>query len=174
MTRLWHCFKEQLARVGGSLRRRNSEQEIDQEVEAHLTLLTERAVQQGLSPDEARYAARRQFGGVTRVKSEVRERSRFRPFEELLQDVTYALRQFRKSPLFAIASILTLALGIGANTAIFNLVDQLILRLLPVKAPQQIVALVGQGEHYGGNMGTTCCLTRCIKPFATAIRCSAR
>lgn len=73
--------------------------------------------------------------------------------EALLQDSSYVVRQFRKSPLFAITSILTLALGIGANTAIFTVVDQLILRLLPVKDPQQIVALAGQGPYYGDNMG---------------------
>lgn len=65
------------------------------------------------------------------MKNDLRERSRFRFVEALLQDSAYVLRQFRKSPLFAIAVILTLALGIGTNTAIFTLVDQLILRLLP-------------------------------------------
>lgn len=87
------------------------------------------------------------------MKNELRERSRFRPLEAVLQDSAYVVRQFRKAPLFAVACILTLALGIGANTAIFTLVDQLILRLLPIKDPQQLVGLVAQGHYYGNNMG---------------------
>lgn len=148
-----HVLKEQLARIQGSLRRRTFEHDFDEEVEAHLELLTERFIGRGLRPDEARRAARRQFGGVTQMKNELRDRSRFRPIESVLQDSAYVLRQFRKSPLFAAASILTLALGIGANTAIFTLVDQLILRLLPIKDPQRVVALAARGQFYGDNMG---------------------
>jgi hypothetical protein len=154
MSRFWHLLKEQLFRIRGSLGRRTFESEIDEEMEAHLASLAERYERRGLSPREARYAARRQFGGVTQMKNELRDRSRFRPLETVLQDSAYVVRQFRKSPLFAIASILTLALGIGANTAIFTLVDQLILRFLPFKDPQQVVALVGRGHFYGDNMGT--------------------
>jgi hypothetical protein len=136
-----------------SLDGRTFDADFDEEVEAHLALLTDHFVRRGLNPDEARYAARRQFGGVTQIKNELRDRSRFRALETVLQDSVYVIRQFRKSPLFAVASILTLALGIGANTAIFTLVDQLILRLLPIKDPQQVVALIGQGQFYGDNMG---------------------
>jgi len=68
-------------------------------------------------------------------------------------DLRYALRTFRKSPVFVAVALLSLALGIGANTAIFTLVDQIILRLLPVKNPDQLVTLWGRGDHYGGNMG---------------------
>jgi predicted permease len=71
----------------------------------------------------------------------------------LLQDLHYALRAFRRTPVFTGVAVLSLALGIGANTAIFTLVDQLILRLLPVRDPEQIVLLSGQGRHYGGNNG---------------------
>ncbi|MGA8594293.1 MAG: permease prefix domain 1-containing protein, partial [Bryobacteraceae bacterium] len=153
MSRFWHFLKEQLARTRGSLGRHTFEREFDAEVEAHLALLTERFVRRGLGPDEARYEARKQFGGVTQMKNEFRDRSRFRPLEAVFEDSTYVFRQFRKSPLFAVASILTLALGIGANTAIFTLVDQLILRLLPIRDPQQVVMLAGQGQFYGDNMG---------------------
>jgi hypothetical protein len=154
MIRLGRFLKEQLARMRGSLTRRHFDREFDEEVAAHLASLTERFMRRGLTAAEARDAARKQFGGVTQVKNELRDRSRFHPLEAVLQDGAYVLRQFRKSPLFAITSILTLALGIGANTAIFTLVDQLILRLLPIKDPQQVVALVGQGHFYGDNMGT--------------------
>jgi predicted permease len=71
----------------------------------------------------------------------------------LVPDVVFAFRGFRRSPVFTAVAILSLALGIGANTAIFTLVDQLILRLLPVRDPQQIVLLAGRGRHYGGNNG---------------------
>src|SRR3984957_14857313 len=71
----------------------------------------------------------------------------------LLQDLRYALRTFRKSPLFVAVALLSLAFGIGANTAIFTLVDQLLLRLLPVKDPRQLVMLWGRGPHYGSNNG---------------------
>jgi predicted permease len=146
-------LKEQFARLIGSLRRRSFESELDEEMTSHLALLTDRYVRRGLSAEEARYAAQRQFGGVTQMKNELRDRSRFRPLEAVMQDSAYVVRQLRKSPLFAIACILTLALGIGANTAIFTLVDQLILRLLPIKDPQQVVELAAQGKFYGDNMG---------------------
>jgi predicted permease len=151
--RIGHALREQLARLLGSFGRRRFEKEFDEEIEAHLALLTDLFVSRGLSPQQARYAARKQFGGVTQMKNELRDRGRFRPLEAFLQDSNYVVRQFRRSPLFAITSILTLALGIGANTAMFTLVDQLILRLLPVEDPQQIVALVAQGPYYGDNMG---------------------
>jgi predicted permease len=71
----------------------------------------------------------------------------------VLQDVQFAFRSFRRSPVFTLVAVLSLALGIGANTAIFTLVDQLILRLLPVQEPERIVLLAGSGRHYGGNNG---------------------
>ena len=103
MSRVWHVLKEQFARIRGSFVRRAFEGDFDEEMEAHLTLLTERFIRRGLSPDEARYAARQQFGGVTQMKNELGDRGRFRPLEAMLQDSAYIFRQFRKSPLFAVA-----------------------------------------------------------------------
>jgi hypothetical protein len=71
----------------------------------------------------------------------------------LAQDLRFALRTFKNSPVFVAVAVLSLALGIGANTAIFTLIDQLLLRFLPVKQPEQLVTLWGRGEHYGGNNG---------------------
>jgi hypothetical protein len=71
----------------------------------------------------------------------------------VLQDIQFAFRSFRRSPVFTSVAVLSLALGIGANTAIFTLVDQLILRLLPIQEPERIVLLAGIGRHYGGNNG---------------------
>jgi hypothetical protein len=73
---------------------------------------------------------------------------------DLLSDVRFALRGLRRSPLFATVAILSLALGIGANTAIFTLLDQILLRTLPVRAPEELVMLYQQGPHNGSNMGT--------------------
>src|ERR1700688_1323814 len=71
----------------------------------------------------------------------------------ILQDFRYSLRTLRKSPVFLVVALLSLALGIGANTAIFTLINQLILQPLPVKDPEQLVMLAGRGKHYGGNNG---------------------
>ena len=73
--------------------------------------------------------------------------------QKLVQDILYALRGLRKAPVFTAVAVLSLALGIGANTAIFTLVDQLILRLLPIQDPEHVVLLAGRGRHYGGNNG---------------------
>ena len=81
------------------------------------------------------------------------DKRRPRPLENTWQDVRYALRTLRKNPTFAITVILTLAFGIGANTAIFTLIDQILLRKLPVHAPQELVMLYQQGAHNGSNMG---------------------
>src|ERR1700681_4791437 len=72
---------------------------------------------------------------------------------DLWNDVRYGARTLSKSPLFTAVAILSLALGIGANTAIFTLLDQVILRLLPVKNPRELVLLTSRGEHYGSNRG---------------------
>src|SRR5438034_295099 len=71
----------------------------------------------------------------------------------LLQDLRYAVRTLRKSPLFALVAVFSLALGIGANSAIFTLINQLILQMLPVRNPQELVLLTGRGNHYGSNTG---------------------
>src|SRR5436309_1775451 len=70
-----------------------------------------------------------------------------------MKDLRFALRGLAKTPVFTAIAILSLALGIGANTAIFSLIDQIILQYLPVKDPQSIVLLAGKGQHYGGNNG---------------------
>ena len=96
--------RRQVARIRGSLRRGNFEREVDQEFEDHLALLAERFMRQGMTAEEARYAARKQFGGMTQMRNELRERSRFRLFEVILQDSGYVWRQFRRAPLFAFAA----------------------------------------------------------------------
>jgi len=109
------------------------------EVETHIQLETERLREQGLSEDEARTAARRAFGNVTRAQERFYESSPWLWWDHFRQDVLFSLRMLRRSPGFTTVAILTLALGIGANTAIFSFIDSVLLRSIPVKDSRQLV-----------------------------------
>ncbi len=118
---------------------RAPDDDFDREIRAHLECDADERVADGLSPDEARLAARRAFGNVTRVKEISYEMRRFVAFERVVQDLRFALRQTRKAPGFAIAVIATLALGIGVNTSVFTLLYATSLRALPLKNPDRLV-----------------------------------
>jgi predicted permease len=121
------------------LGRKQRERDLERELRSDLELEAEEQQESGLSPEDARYAARRAFGNTTLVREEVREMWGWTFLERLWQDVRYAARMLRNTPAFTVVAVLSLALGIGANTAIFSLLNAIILRLLPVPDPHQIV-----------------------------------
>ena len=129
-----------LNRIRGLFTKRSHERELDAELCAHLEMLTEENIRRGMSPAEARHAARREFGGVEQTKELYLEQRSIQLIDSLLQDLRFALRGLRNRPGFSLVAILTLALGIGSTTAVFSVVDRILFRSLPYPHDDRLVS----------------------------------
>jgi predicted permease len=136
-------------RLRSLFRRRALDRQLEEELQFHLAMEEETNRRRGMTGDEAVSAARRAFGGVALTKEVYREQRGLPMLETLFQDLQYGARMIRRSPAFTAIAVLSLALGIGANTAIFTLIDAVMLRSLPVASPQELVS-VGNPARPGG------------------------
>jgi len=131
----------------GLFSRNRLEREMADEMQAHLDGLTERNRAAGMSPEEARYAAQRAFGGVEQIKERARDVRGWRWLDETLHDLHFAVRLMRKSPGVTFIVVLTLALGIGVNAALFAFYDYVVLRPLPSRQPDELVDIQARNEQ---------------------------
>jgi len=145
--------RRQLAKLGALFHRPKPIEDLEEEIRTHLQMLEQENVESGMSTEGARYAARRRFGNVSLAREKSREMWVWNGAETLGQDIRFGLRQLRRCPGFTAVAVLTLALAIGANTAVFSLTNQILLCDLPVLHPEQLVILRSPGPNHGHTWG---------------------
>src|SRR5258708_6122080 len=146
MMRLVNWFYTFPLRLRSLFRRDRVERDLDEELAYHMEQTTAAYIARGLSPDEAQRAALRDMDGIEQRKEQCRDARGVGWVEDLVGDLRYAVRTLRRSPSFTPSVVFSLALGIGANTAMFSVMDGLMLRMLPVRDPEQLVRI--QGAQY--------------------------
>ena len=134
-------------------RKKQLDDDLDEELTAYAELVAAEKVRSGMSPESARRSTRVEMGGVEQIRQSVRDIGAGVSLDTLAQDIRYCVRTLAKNPAFSLVAIATLALGVGANTAMFSLLDQVVLRLLPVSHPEQLVIVKETGNHYGNSYG---------------------
>jgi len=148
-----HWARQFWMRLQTLFRRDHLAQDLDDEIRFHLDEQIAENIAAGMNKEEARHAALRSFGNPSLLKEDAQETWGWVWLEQIVQDARYGFRMLRRSPLFTLVAVLTLAFGIGANTAIFSLMDQVLLQLLPVKHPEQLVLVAQRGIRFGDSWG---------------------
>ncbi len=123
------------------------EEELEEELRFHVEMQTKKNIESGMRPEEARYEALRRFGGVEQIKEECRDVWGVRTIETLWHDVRYGVRMLAKHPGFTTVAVLSLALGIGATSTIFSVLNAAVLRPLPFREPDRLVEIREFDEH---------------------------
>src|SRR5438552_12312349 len=143
-------MKRALAKLINLVSPRRAEREMAREMDAHLRLLQDEFELQGMPPQEAYRAAKRAYGGVEQTKELHREERSFLWVEQFIKDIRYGGRNLLRSPGFTLTAVAALALGIGATTAIFSIVNTVVLKALPVPDPDRFVVLMTTSASDGG------------------------
>src|SRR2546425_8296835 len=134
-------LRELFLRFGGLFNKQRRDRELEDEIESHLQLHIDDNLRLGMTLEEARRQAMLQFGGIESTKESYRDQRGLPILDTFFQDIRFGARQLRKNPGFTAVAVLTLTLGIGANTAIFSVVSSVLLRPLPFKDPERLMMI---------------------------------
>src|SRR5438876_4363881 len=136
-----NCWRKLQLRLRALFQKRKLDAEMDEEMRSHIAMQTQENIDAGMNPEEARYAALRQFGWVESIKEKCRDQRGVVWIENLVQDIRYGARMLRKNPVSTVMAVLILALGIGGNTAVFSVADKAIVRPVPAKESERCVGI---------------------------------